>query len=510
MAKRIFEADIEAPSFIKTGGLASQYLKADGSVSTDSNAQLGANLFPYRIKTTIIGGDPTAGHLGYDNATQIDASKLYLNYLVEDGFDVRLFFEYFNIGDKLIIQDKDDSNNNQVWEITVIQNEVNHIQLNVTLISSSGTGTTNFANNHEVFMVRQATSVSSEGYIQRPVKFITTATYDFITADKDKTLVVLHDSPATTSIYLNQNTFAVNDEIELYDKTDTHKTRIYPGTGITIFHAGQTYANGQYFDFGSYMKIWLKCIDVNKFDVVYVYEGVADVGTTTTIDTIATLLSENILFEEHFLNDPDNGNLSSTSLNLRNAISGRDGGADSIGCAYFNQPTLWVNGIASSITQTTNYVFGLGDLTFKTRFKLNQLSTSAFDNFNFYMGFLYRPSFFAYFDNLYFSYNAFAGASPSLNWKVVARNGSGTTIIDTGVPVVANQFLTLKVIVKVNLSVEFYINEILVHTRASSAGIYPTGLPIVQMVRDIGEGQAERSAFVDYVRVYYKLTNPIP
>lgn len=118
----------------------------------------GNTLWSYKTKTSITSGDPLAGHLIWNNATQISATQLNLSHLVQDGFDVEIFFDYLNVGNTIIIQDKDDSTNSQIWEIssavTIVPNS--YVQVPVTLISSSGTGTTNFANNHDVFVVNQS------------------------------------------------------------------------------------------------------------------------------------------------------------------------------------------------------------------------------------------------------------------------------------------------------------------------------------------------------------------
>lgn len=280
MAKRLFEADIEAPSFVKKGGLATQYLKADGSVDFGQrqihNHVEGLLLLTgaFRTKTVILGtATPTAATQPIEIQIEEDACEAEDTlHIIATQFSGRIVFsgavEYIFNGTRTSVNFQINVGD-EVWLKAIEQNLFT------------------------IAVTRLQQAIPPPSLFQRPVKFITTATYDFITADKDKSLVVTSED-AITSINLNQNTFAVNDEIELYDKTDGHKTRIYPGAGITIFNAGQTYINGQYFDFGTYQKIWLKCTDVNKFDIVYVdaNDGSSGGGSSTWGAITGTLSSQ--------------------------------------------------------------------------------------------------------------------------------------------------------------------------------------------------------------------------
>lgn len=118
----------------------------------------GANLWAYKAKTTITSGDPGAGYMIWDNATQISAGQINLSHLTDGGFDFDLFFPFIVTGDTLIVQDRDNSNNNQIWTVsgTPLINPNLCIEIPVTLTSSGGTGTTNFANNHELIVAKFA------------------------------------------------------------------------------------------------------------------------------------------------------------------------------------------------------------------------------------------------------------------------------------------------------------------------------------------------------------------
>lgn len=106
----------------------------------------------YRIQTTV-GGEPTNGHIRYNNATQTSASILTVSDLTQDGIDIEIFLSLLATGTPLVIQDKDDYTNYQIWEISATPTQnANYFSIPVTLTSSGGTGTTGFANNHQVFL----------------------------------------------------------------------------------------------------------------------------------------------------------------------------------------------------------------------------------------------------------------------------------------------------------------------------------------------------------------------
>jgi len=111
-------------------------------------------LWIYKARTTATSGYPDNGHLLWDNATQTSATHLILSHLTEDGLDIDIFVTFTQAGDKIILQDSDDSGNNQQWDVTGAPVNTNggtptsYWTIPVTLDSSAGDGTTGFANNH--------------------------------------------------------------------------------------------------------------------------------------------------------------------------------------------------------------------------------------------------------------------------------------------------------------------------------------------------------------------------
>jgi hypothetical protein len=89
----------------------------------------------------------------WNNATQISATQLNVAHIDADNVDINIFLHILTVGDTLIIQDKNDSANYQRWELrSAIVEQTGYDEVPVTFISSGGTGTTNFANNHQIFL----------------------------------------------------------------------------------------------------------------------------------------------------------------------------------------------------------------------------------------------------------------------------------------------------------------------------------------------------------------------
>jgi hypothetical protein len=96
--------------------------------------------------------------LFWNNTTQISATQITLSHLEQGGIDIDIFLSFIKTGDSFILQDQNNSTNYQKWEVsatpTIVPNS--YVTLPVTLVTSSGTGTTNFANNHDLLVVIQS------------------------------------------------------------------------------------------------------------------------------------------------------------------------------------------------------------------------------------------------------------------------------------------------------------------------------------------------------------------
>ena len=134
----------------------------------------------YRAKTNATSGYPTNGHLLWNNATQLSATQILVSHLNDDDTDIELFLSFFVEGQKLFIQNRDDSSQNQIWEITGTPTVTNpntstsYYTFPVTLVSSQGAA---FTNNHSILF----------GTITEATNSVTSAT----TSDGTATLSVL-------------------------------------------------------------------------------------------------------------------------------------------------------------------------------------------------------------------------------------------------------------------------------------------------------------------------------
>jgi len=133
-----------------------------GIQGTVGASGVSSSYFNYRIDTNSTANtDPGAGNLRYNNVTQTSATALYIDYLTQDNIDIDMFLALLQVNDKLFIQDANNSDNVQQFKVSGAINPGNntYVQVPVTYVTSSGTGTTNFANNHPVILVTTAAGI---------------------------------------------------------------------------------------------------------------------------------------------------------------------------------------------------------------------------------------------------------------------------------------------------------------------------------------------------------------
>ena len=128
---------------------------ATGATGAQGEAGQSSNYYNYKVHTTTQSPPTTNGEIRYNNATQTSSTILYVDHLDSNGDDIDIFLSLLKQNDNLIIQDASDSNNYQTWKITsaptVILNDYTSIP--VTGITSAGTGTSGFSNNHSVLFI---------------------------------------------------------------------------------------------------------------------------------------------------------------------------------------------------------------------------------------------------------------------------------------------------------------------------------------------------------------------
>jgi hypothetical protein len=142
-----------------TGGTGPQGIQGiqgtTGNTGTQGEPGQSSNYYSYKVHTTTQTPPTGDGEIRYNNATQTSSTVLYVDHLDNTGDDIDIFLSLLKQNDNLIIQDANNSDNYQTWKITsaptVILNDYTTIP--VTGITSAGTGTSGFANNHSVLFI---------------------------------------------------------------------------------------------------------------------------------------------------------------------------------------------------------------------------------------------------------------------------------------------------------------------------------------------------------------------
>lgn len=129
-----------------------------------------SSLFLYYAEAVQTSGQPANGFLLWNNATQSNATQINVSHLTNNGDDIDIFLALLQPTQKFTIQDQNASANYQSWLITGTTTNVNagtgnsYWTIPVSLISSGGTGTTDFADNHPLFLAITAGVSGTSGY----------------------------------------------------------------------------------------------------------------------------------------------------------------------------------------------------------------------------------------------------------------------------------------------------------------------------------------------------------
>lgn len=113
-----------------------------------------SSFYDYRANTNSQTGDPGNTYLLWNNITQISSTQINVNHIDKDNYDIDVFLALIKQNDTFIIQDSSLSDNYQKWLVTGTPiPQTGYVEFPVSLISSGGTGTTNFANNHDILFI---------------------------------------------------------------------------------------------------------------------------------------------------------------------------------------------------------------------------------------------------------------------------------------------------------------------------------------------------------------------
>jgi hypothetical protein len=115
-----------------------------------------SNLFLYNAKTTITSGNPTPTYISWNNTTQINSTHIFISHKTKDNVDIDTFLSLIIKDQKILIQDKNNSANYQKWIVSgtpsLVTTTDNYWDIPVALETSSGTGYSNFANEHNLLL----------------------------------------------------------------------------------------------------------------------------------------------------------------------------------------------------------------------------------------------------------------------------------------------------------------------------------------------------------------------
>jgi len=115
-----------------------------------------SSFFEYHANTGSLSGYPGDGAITWDNATQISSTIVNVSHLNENNVDIDIYLSLLQQTEEFVIQDANSSVNSQTWVINGTPVNYNpggatsYWAYPVALVSSAGTGTTNFANNHNL------------------------------------------------------------------------------------------------------------------------------------------------------------------------------------------------------------------------------------------------------------------------------------------------------------------------------------------------------------------------
>jgi hypothetical protein len=99
---------------------------------------------------------PGNGYVVWDNVTQINSGNLYVSHLTDDGTDIDIYLALLAATQQITIQDRNISENYQTWQISSTTSNgsgpTRWTTLAVSIVANSGTGTSNFTNDNELFL----------------------------------------------------------------------------------------------------------------------------------------------------------------------------------------------------------------------------------------------------------------------------------------------------------------------------------------------------------------------
>lgn len=143
--------NITANSFVKSGGTEIQYLMANGSTLTQSANSGNSNFYLYDSGTSQ-SPNPVSGFITYNNATQSNATMIYISHKTRDNIDIEVYFKQITKLTDVYIQDENTSANFIQFNITGTPTITTEAQVAIPVLVRGIPGTTGFADGHNVII----------------------------------------------------------------------------------------------------------------------------------------------------------------------------------------------------------------------------------------------------------------------------------------------------------------------------------------------------------------------
>jgi len=128
-----------------------------GATGTQGPSGQSSSYYNYTSKTNQQSGDPGTGTIIWNNATLLSSTQINVSHITGSSVDIDIFLAIVNLNDILVIQEANDSNRFQKWQVNgtpVMQ--TGYVQFPVTLLDSGGTA---IGNNNPVILAIVSTPV---------------------------------------------------------------------------------------------------------------------------------------------------------------------------------------------------------------------------------------------------------------------------------------------------------------------------------------------------------------
>lgn len=272
--------------------------------AASASGYISAILGEYKVDANTITAGAATGYLRYNNATQTSATNIYINEQSQTGVDITLFLELLAVGAAFVIQDKNDHANIQQFEITSAPvDNGTYWTIPVTFVSSAGTGTTGFANNHEVFAaafnpetdekVKISANDTTEGYLNGKLVAGTGITLTENNDGANETLSVIVNYTDLNSVYarLDATNQPFTGVIQSISPSFAGLVASYTGGKAGAIVAGTARASFIYDNTGSFSiqartNAQVLAGSPSGFDTKLEVDSSGNVGIGTVIDTL--------------------------------------------------------------------------------------------------------------------------------------------------------------------------------------------------------------------------------